>query len=62
MEKNEPLSYRKQMLEMIKRVPERIKQSKISGKKQRIFKELHGLSGKEYQDKLNELRIDELMK
>lgn len=55
MEKNEPLSYRNQMLELEKRVPERVFVKKLDQKKQRIFTELHNLSGRQYREKLTEI-------
>lgn len=56
MEKNEPLSYRTAMLEIEKRVPERVKIKAHSERKQRIFRELHNLSGAAYREKLKELK------
>jgi hypothetical protein len=58
MEKNEPLSYRAAMLEIEKRIPERIIQKSLSRVKQKIFTELHNLSGDEYQEKLKEIKND----
>ena len=55
MEKNEPLEYRTAMLEMTKKVPERIKIKALGRKKQKIFIQLHNLSGEDYQNKLKEL-------
>lgn len=56
MEKNEPLSYRKAILEIEKRVPDRVIYKKLSKRKQEIFTELHNLSGKEYQEKLKQVK------
>ena len=55
MEKNEPLSYRQAMLKIEKRIPERVISKALGRRQQKIFIELHSLSGEAYRDKLKEL-------
>ena len=55
MEKNEPLAYRDAMMRIEKRIPERVKYKALGRKKQKIFQELHELSGDKYKNKLKEL-------
>ena len=56
MDKNEPLDYRDAMIRIIRRKPKLPLTKAVKDKRLKIFTELHGLSGKAYQDKLKELR------
>lgn len=56
MEKNEPLSYRNTMLEIEKRIPDKVKITALSGQQQELFKELCRLKGEDYKNKLKELK------
>ena len=58
MDKNEPLDYRDAMMRIIRRRPKLPLTKVVKAKRLKIFTELHGLSGKAYQDKLKELKHD----
>jgi len=54
-DKNELLSWRDTITEIERKVPIKPQYKRLPENKQKIFKELHGLSGDEYQEKLKEL-------